>query len=92
MSKGIHRPEGGWKPSTWYLIKKSHGASNPVHHGLLYTGFLDSNGDPAGYSGVININCAPSSSSEDFFEVRDLYFIHPVCELVNDDGEVLVKP
>lgn len=87
MRKGIHKPKGGWINNTWYLVLKSHGASNPKHHGLLYTGFLDKYGNPGSYSGVFSLNYVPNKG-DDISNVSDMYFIHPICPLVNSDGKV----
>lgn len=64
--KFICRPKGGWKPSTWYLCEVACSANNPVHFNLLFTGFLDSNNEPSGYSGFIAANYAPSEAAEQY--------------------------
>lgn len=91
MKKGIHKPEGGWIAHTWYLVYKSHGETNPRHRGLLFTGFLDKQGNPGSYSGVIPLNYAPWES-DDISKVEDMYFIHPICALVNDKGKLQPRP
>ena len=48
-------PEGGWQEHTWYLVLVSWGKGNPVHYGIMFTGFLDRDGEPGGYSGITPI-------------------------------------
>ena len=43
-------PPGGWKAQTLYLAHVSFRGSNPVHEAYCMVGFLDSDGNPAGYS------------------------------------------
>ena len=49
---GVHTPKGGWKPRTWYLVEGCVNTLNPVHTCVLYTGFLNSKGNPGSYSGI----------------------------------------
>jgi len=51
--KGIHPPEDGWEPHTWYLVEVSYKYTNPVHMSLFHSGFLSEEGKPAGYNCLI---------------------------------------
>ena len=47
-------PEGGWKGSTYYRVQVSLREGNPAHESIFYSGFLDKNGNPCGYSCFLN--------------------------------------
>lgn len=59
---GIQTPKGGWKEQTWYLVEVSYSKRNPVHKALVFTGFLDDKGRPAGYSGIFQAS-APAEAT-----------------------------
>lgn len=46
-------PEGGWKPSTYYIVEVAFNRNNPIHRSIFYSGFLN-NGSPAGYNSIWN--------------------------------------
>ena len=81
-------PRGGWKPHTWYLVRVMVAASNPEHHALFFTGFLDENGYPGNYSGLHPINCATDSDSE-YPDFGECYYFNPISTLVTAEGELL---
>lgn len=72
---GIYKPEGGWRPRTWYLGETSCRHGNPVWECLIYSGFLSKNGEPAGYSGLISANYIPSERAIAIHSVRYLKVI-----------------
>lgn len=73
--KGIFPPEGGWKPHTYYAVDVAFRISNPVHRSLLYSGFLDDTGNPAGYGQIIN----PSYDHSE--PIGKAYFVRVIAEL-----------
>jgi hypothetical protein len=70
--KGRVLPYGGWKASTWYVVHVSYRSTNPIHEALLYTGFLDSDGNPGAYSALIS---ATTPSSGDYNKYGTPYFL-----------------
>ena len=48
----IIEPQGGWEPSTWYVVDVSYREGNPIHKSLFFTGFLNK-GRPHGYNQLI---------------------------------------
>ena len=72
---GRQTPKGGWVERCWYLVKVSHRKSNPVHEALLYTGFLDVEGQPGGYSFVM------ASNGGDKNPVDSALYLEPIKEL-----------
>ena len=81
--KTVTAPEGGWKERTWYIVSCSFATANPLHNCLLYTGFLDKEGVPGGYSGVMPLNYAASSHTS-WNEVREIHFVRELCDSVGD--------
>lgn len=73
--KGIYPPKGGWEEQTWYLVEVSCRLGNPIHRSLFYSGFLDSEGNPAGYSGALAANYADDERPLKLHQLRYLKVI-----------------
>lgn len=71
---GKYAPDDGWKEHSWYLAEVSYNSSNPIHHSLLFTGFLNK-GKPAGYS------CLIAENTGEKHELCEAIYIKPVCFL-----------
>lgn len=67
----IIAPEGGWKPDTLYLARVSMNSRNPIHESYFHTGFLDDNGNPAGYS----VSWSYTSEETGFYH---LHYLQPL--------------
>lgn len=84
MSKKIQEtipPEGGWKPSTWYLVDVKYTAGNPVHRSLFYSGFLNGNRDgtiPGGYNCLVPLSGPSEDGVTSFGGVRYLKAVRVV--------------
>lgn len=77
--KKIHEPEGGWAPSSWYVVEVAYTASNPIHRTLFYSGFL-TDGKPGAYNQLIH----PSYDDEN--KASDAYYLKPVrCLSINSN-------
>ena len=50
----LAKPEGGWKQNTFYFVEVAWNINNPIHPAIFYSGFLDSKGNPDGYSCIFN--------------------------------------
>lgn len=97
-------PEGGWKPSTYYLVEVSFRSTNPIHHAIFYTGFLDQEGQPENYSCLFNptwepeVRTAPNTTDYPRHCWYDeVYFLAPVREIVSetearDIGRAVMMP
>ncbi len=72
-ARGVHPPEGGWKPHTWYEVVVSLRPGNPPFAALAYTGFLDGSGQPGNYSGIIASNGCPHLEGAIAFQQKGLY-------------------
>jgi hypothetical protein len=48
-------PVEDWTAQTMYLVEVAYNANNPIHRALFYSGFLDTNGKPGNYNGVIPV-------------------------------------
>lgn len=79
-------PEDGWKPQTWYLVEVSYRPSNPMHKALFFTGFLDEDGLPAGYSGVTPMNYAPTEPADNWRSIHYLRALHPILNINELEG------
>lgn len=80
-----HKPKNGWKPNCWYLVEVAFSTNNPVHTSLMYTGFLDTMGNPCGYSCLIAENSGHMSS------VHEAIYINPLKELYDIRNTKLSK-
>jgi len=65
-----------WKENTWYLVDVSFNKSNPIHRALLFTGFIDSYGNPAGYNKLVG------HSYDKDYKISDVYYIKPIRVVV----------
>lgn len=74
---GIKRPKKGWKAHTWYRVLLSVRSNNPVFEGLLYTGFLNEEGEPSGYRAIIS----STTPSKCYIEYNDVYYLKVVKKL-----------
>lgn len=70
-----HEPKGGWKPQTWYLAEAAYASNNPVHNVLVFSGFLDEKGQPAGYS------CVQSVTGGEQNPISKVKYLKPIREL-----------
>lgn len=77
-TKEIIPPEKGWKPSTYYVLEVSYNKNNPIHTKIFYSGFLDNDGNPAGYSQFFegNDNRAVFNSN-----LSDMYYAKALHEI-----------
>jgi hypothetical protein len=67
-------PEDGWKEHTLYLAEVSYFAQNPIHNAMVYVGFLDSEGEPGNYSGVMQF--LPSIHECDMDKkIKQMYYV-----------------
>ncbi len=85
--KGIFKPDGGWVPSTWYIVHVKATMGNVVYRALLFTGFLDKNGDPAGYSGVMAVNYA----DDEVKPVGKFYYLKPIMAVLDNNGHLCLE-
>lgn len=70
ITKGtIVPPPGGWKNQSWYAVDVSFSATNPIHEGIIYTGFWI-----GAYSFVITTDGEPES-------IRSAYYIKGIRKL-----------
>ncbi len=79
MTKDMNRfaPDGGWKPSTYYVVEVAFSASNVPHRAIYYSGFLNGpDKSPGGYSGLFNPTYDPS-----FMASPELFSMKVVCEI-----------
>ena len=76
--KAVLPPEGGWKPSTYYVCRVSYRKENPVHTKIFYSGFLDDKGNPSGYNQFFegNDDGATHNSSID-----QIYYCQAIFEI-----------
>jgi len=74
-------PDGGWEPLTWYLVNVSLNSNNPIHIKFLYTGFLDKNGNPSGYSGLSSTNYIDNEPSS----YHGVYYLKVIKRLFSDE-------
>lgn len=76
MKRTVIPPVGGWKEHTLYLVRVSYRDSNPIHHALFLSGFLNNKGEPAGYNYVFQI-----SNPQDCCDISHLRFLEVEKEL-----------
>jgi len=50
----LESPEYGWEEQTYYRVQVSNFEGNPYHDSILYIGFLQNDGSPGGYSGLMS--------------------------------------
>lgn len=82
----IEKPKGGWKPNTFYLVQCAMSSGNPLHENIMYTGFLNEDGSPGNYSGLLPTNGFDSSETPTM--VHQAVFIRVLAELgINDRNE-----
>lgn len=82
--KGVIKPEGGWKESTYYVVEVAFRSNNPVHRAILFTGFLNGRkpGEPGAYSYLT------SPGYDDSTEPYDAaFYLRAVRELCDDNLE-----
>jgi len=58
----IIKPDGGWKPQTYYVVEAAFTHSNPIHRYIFFSGFINSKGDPSGYNEIYGTEGASYSS------------------------------
>jgi hypothetical protein len=56
----LDNPELPWEENTYYKVRVSQFNGNPLHDSIFYVGFLEKDGSPGSYSGLM-------SHSEDFY-------------------------
>jgi hypothetical protein len=77
--KAIIPPTNGWKPQSYYKVKVSLNANNPIHESIFYSGFLHE-GEPAGYSQVWN------PTYDNAIPTEGIFHMEVICELVCTDS------
>lgn len=78
----IIKPNDGWLENAWYLVLVSYEPSNPVHHSLFYTGFLNGkNKNPGGYNCLVPIN---GTADHSHTEIADIHYLKPIKVLYRD--------
>ncbi len=80
-NKELVPPENGWEERTWYICSVKYNSANPRHKTLFYTGFLDTEGDPAGYNGLVPLN-GPDRENlpAQWHEVLSLVAVKKLCD------------
>ena len=68
-------PESGWEAQSWYLVEVSWFPENPVHPKLFFTGFLTSQGQPAGYNFI--------ADDERIYQIHEVYYLKAIREVVS---------
>ena len=68
-------PKDGWEAQSWYLIEVSFFPGNPVHPKLFYTGFLTSQGQPAGYNYL--------ADDERLYQIHEVYYMKAIRQLIS---------
>lgn len=66
------------KPRCWYQVQVSFGPGNPIHHALLYTGFLNGkNNEPGGYHMLVN----HAWDDNHTYRVNEVHYLEVLKEL-----------
>jgi hypothetical protein len=75
IKKGTHvEPEGGWKPSTNYVVEAAYNSHNPIHKYIFYSGYLCDKGFPGSYSGILSADGEKAS-------IKSLYYLKAIKEI-----------
>lgn len=78
-------PDGGWKPWTIYVVQVAYRKNNPIHVALFQTGFLNDQGEPAGYNGVMTLMPPTNSWDPDSFPMLDeVYYMQVIREALTE--------
>ena len=75
--KTIFSPAGGWREKTYYVVKVSFSAQNPIHEAIFFTGFLR-HGRPSEYNKIF------CSNYEIDYDYNCAHFIRPVKEIYTE--------
>lgn len=82
-----------WKEQSWYLVMVSFTSTNPLHEMLLYTGFLEEDGDPGGCSKLVSNTEDDPRSINEAYEIIQIKLLHemnkkekPLATLIKKDS------
>lgn len=79
----INAPEEGWKQQAYYKVMVSFRFGNPFYDYILFTGFINDDGDPSSYNFIV------SGGLEMPKKFQDVYALEVIGELITKEESLI---